>query len=358
MTTDWTGGDVDVVPPPKGPDGMWLDRLGPRVLRRATPRLGPVLGGAGATLAFAGMLLLAFDTSDIDAADGETDKILGALLCAVGTGIGYALVTMFRAGGLATFGSAVATVLFPFVFFFLTYDVDKVPPFSVDVVLLLSIGGWSAAYLWGPARGRPVLLGAAAIGLWLFILEQVEGAFTTPFRLIPAISPMGDVLGGKGGTAPDPGTIGFVSLIFAAGYLAAAFLLDRRGYRGMAPALFVAGFITLYVGFAAVQDDLEPGGAGLLLASAGVAIVYVATKLDRRGAAWLGGAAVAIGLTWVIGDAFEDTDDVLGPALTLMAVGTAVALGGDRWAAAVNEPSELALPRQPVPPEVAEPDVQ
>lgn len=317
-----------------------LERLGPRALRRAAPRLGPVLGGAGAVLAFIGLVVLSFDTSGIDDGDGDSNKMIGVLLCAAGVAAGYALVARFRAGGLATFGSVVAVLLLPFMLFFLTFDDNDLPPFSVDVVLMLSVAGWLLGYLLGPARGRPLFLGAAAAGLWLFILEQVESAFTAPFEILPVPFPVDDF---SRQSPPDAGTIGLVCLIFGLGYLSLASLLDRRGLHGMVPPFLVVGFLALYTGFFAVQEDLEPAGAGALLVGAGLIIVFIATRMDRRGSAWLGGAAVAIGAAWIVGDAFENTDSVTAPAITLMIVGAAVALAGDRWAAAMSEPSELAL---------------
>lgn len=317
-----------------------FEQLGPRALRRAAPRLGPVLGGAGAAVAFLGLVILAFDASKIDEGDGDSNKMLGALLCGAGVAGGYALMAAFRAGGLATFGSVVAVLLLPVTLFFLTFDETEAPPFSVDVVLMLSVAGWLLGYMIGPARGRPVFLGAAATGLWLFLLEQVESPFTAPFGFVPVPAPFEE----GPSSSPDAGTIGLVCLIFAALYLFLAFVLDGRGLHGMVAPLLAVGFLAMAVGFATVQDDLEAAGAGTLLVAAGVVIVLVATRLGRRGSSWLGGAAVAFGTLWIIADAFEDNESAIAPGITLMIVGAAIALAGDRWAAAMDEPSELALP--------------
>lgn len=328
-----------------------LERLGPRALRRASPRLGPVLGGSGAALSFVGLLILAFDSSGLDEGDGDANKMVGFILCSVGVAAGYALIAAFRAGGLATFGSVVAVLLLPWALFFLTFDEEKLPPFSVDVVLMLSVIGWLLGYAFGPARGRPAFLGAAAAGLWLFILEQVDSVFSSPFDILPIAVGFdsSDV------SAPDGGTIGLVCLIFAGAYLALAFLLDRRGLHGMVTPLLAVGFVALFVGFFGIQEDLEPAGAGAVLVGAGVVVVWAAARLGRRGSAWIGGFAVVLGAAVIVVDAFEDADSPTAPAVTLMLVGAAVALAGDRWATATAEPSELALPVEPEPVEELEP---
>jgi hypothetical protein len=327
-----------------------LDRLGPRALRRATPRLGPVLGGAGAALAFVGLLILAFDSSGVDEGEGDSNKMLGFLLCAAGVAAGYALIAAFRAGGLATFGSVVAVLLLPWALLFLTFDEGKLPPFSVDVVLMLSVVGWLLGYAFGPARGRPAFLGAAAAGLWLFILEQVDSVFSSPFDILPVAV----AFDSSDSPSPDGGTIGLVCLIFAAAYLALAFLLDGRGLHGMATPLLAVGFVALFVGFVGIQEDLAPAGAGAVMIAAGLVVVWSAARLGRRGSAWIGGFAVVVGAAVIVVDAFEDADSPTAPALTLMLVGAAVALAGDRFAAATAEPSELALPiaEAPEPPTI------
>jgi len=320
----------------------WVERLGPRALERAAPRLGPVLAGAGALLAFFGLLTLSFDTSDVITGEGDSNNMIGFMLTAAGIAAGYALIVAFREGGLATFGSALAAMLIPFALFFLTWQDGDSPPFSVDVVLLLSVLVWLAAYVVGPSRGRPVFLGAAALGLWLFVLEQIESTFTLPFELLPFGFAAADVIGGgEQPSPPDAGTIGFVCLLFAAVYFTLAFVVDRRGWRGMVVPLVSIGFFALYTGFFAVQEDLEGAGAGILLAAAGVGIVFCATRLGRRGSAWFGAAAVALGVAWILGDIFEDADSITAPAVTLMIVGGLIALGADRWAAAINDPPEV-----------------
>lgn len=319
----------------------FIQQLGPRALQRAVPRLGPVLAGAGAQLAFVGLLVLSFDTSDVLEGDGDSNKMVGFLLTAAGVAAGYALIVAFRDGGLATFGSGLAAMLVPFMLFFLTWDEGDSPPFSIDVVLLLSVVLWLVAYVVRPSRGRPVFLGAAALGLWLFVLEQIESAFTMPFEMLPFALAPAEVLAGPETSAPDAGTIGLVCLVFAAAYLVGAFVADKNGWRGMAPPLLVVGFFALYTGFGSVQEDLDPFGSGLLLAAAGVAIVFVATRMGRRGTSWFGSLAVVIGVAWMIGDLFEDSDDVTAPAIALMIVGALVAFAADRWAAAINEPPEV-----------------
>jgi drug/metabolite transporter (DMT)-like permease len=326
--------DHDVTP--------FFEHLGPRAQRRATPRLGPVLGGAAAALVFLGVVVLSFDRSLPDDFDDDPDNFVGALLCALAVAAGYFVVHRFRVGAAATAGSAVAAAALPFVFVFLTYDEVDAPPFSLDATLLVSTAAWAGAYVLGATRGRPLFLGLAAVGLWLFIIEQVEPIFSAPFLAFAPVPELDEF--GVSPSPPDFSTVGFVSLLFGAGYVVAGHVLDRRRLAGAATPLLVSGYLALAIGYLALADELEMLGTGLLVAATGVLVALLGVRVGRRATAWLGAGAAGFGLFLLVMDIFEDSDDPTGPAVTLIIVGAALAAAAEWWAQANAEPTELALP--------------
>ena len=49
---------------------------------------------------------------------------------------------------------------------------------ALSIFLVVSTAVWAGTYLAGPGRGRPLLLGAAAVGLWLTVLQVTEEVTT------------------------------------------------------------------------------------------------------------------------------------------------------------------------------------
>lgn len=349
-------------PRPPGVEGL-LEHLGPRARRRATPRLGVALAGAGAIVAVLGSLFVGFDEL-FPEGFGEPNETGGIIVTLVVMGAGYGLLAATRDGPLATAGATASALALPFLLFFVTFDPTEAPGFSVDAVLLVSTIGWTAAYLLGPGRGRPFFFGSALVGVWLFILEQVESVFSAPFDPFTTLFfQQVDGFGGTGFQAPDPGTIGVISLMFGAAYLVAAFGLDRLGGRGFATPCLAVGVVALGVGYVALAEDLELMGTGVLVTATGSVVAYFGAWGVRRGTAWLGAAAVGLGLVLIVADITEDSS-LITIGVVFLLVGVALVALAHSLAQGWREPSELGdqrwaglfpppPPRPPSPPATA-----
>ncbi len=91
--------------------------------------------------------------------------------------------TRFRDGPLATAGVVASATGIPPLLFFLTVDVNDLPPYSTEAILYVSTLAWFACWAVGPGKGRPFYLGAALVGFFLSVLQVVEGVFDSPFGL-------------------------------------------------------------------------------------------------------------------------------------------------------------------------------
>jgi drug/metabolite transporter (DMT)-like permease len=131
---------------------------------------------------------------------------------------------------------------------------------------------------------------------------------------------------------------GAISLAFAAVYLVAMRVLDKRGGRGMATPFAFAGVITLFAAISLLANDLDEVGTGFALIVAGVVLAVLGALGERRGTTWFGGAAVALGAAVLAGKAADDNTDAL--AVLLIAFGAAVVLLGAWLQFGGGEPAE------------------
>lgn len=280
----------------------------------------------------------------------DSSQAPGIILSALVLVAGYVLLARQPAGGpLATAGTVAAALAVPPLLFFLTFDENDFPPYSTDVILLLSTAAWAVSYLVGPGRGRPFFLGAACIGLWMSLLQVTEGVFDLPFDLIGAFAPFDptfDDSSGFGFDAPDPATIGGLSLLLGAAYLLVARAADRRGHVGFATPLTVAALVVLPVGVAFLGDELEAVGAGLLGTAVGVAVAAHGASVGRRATTWIGAAGAALGLLVVVGDL---VDEATPGGIALMLVGAGVVIAAEALRQATGEPDEVEV-HHPLPP--------
>lgn len=327
------------------------------------PRMGVALAAGGAVLAVIGGLVLGFDGLAAVGFDERPDEIPGLVVTALLVAVGYALAVRARHEPLAAAGATAAALAVPFVVLFATFDVSDSPPFSIDALLLVSTAVWLLSYLLGRTAGRPVFLAAALVGTWLFVLEQVESVFSTPFLLFGGLgAPLGGGFGsgpspfgggpggggpGGGGSfggapfdAPDPTTVGILSVLFGLGYLLAAGALDRRGLHGIATPAVVVGLVALANGFSALGGDLEAGGTGVLLVPTGTALAVLGASSGRRATTWIGGTAAALGALLVVGDLMEQ-ESATAVGTALMVAGALLVAGAAGLASAAREPGEL-----------------
>lgn len=250
----------------------------------------------------------------------------------------------------------------PALMVFLTLDVNDFPPYSSEGILIVSSLAWLGSYAAGPGRGRPFFLGAGLIGVWFTVLQLVEEVFDAPFNAIGFAAESFEGSGGfEGGTgfedgtivsggdpfssgpsfdAPDPATIGILSMLFGVGFLLATRWLDRNGRHGVATPFTVAALPCLYVGVSGLAPDLEAAGTGLLLVLIGVGLAYHGATVWRRLTTWLGGATAAFGAGVFLTDM---TDDATVGGMLFIAAGIALVFAGHAIATAISEPDEMTV---------------
>jgi hypothetical protein len=333
---------------PQGDAGpmSFLGSLGLRATQRAEPRASIVVAGAGCVLALVGVLMI---SGDAGSTDGDFNRAPGLILSALVVGAGYFTLAGAERGPLATGGTVAAALGVPPLMFFLTFDQDGLPPYSTEAILFVSTIAWLAAYAVGPGRGRPFLLGAGLLGLWASVLQLSEKLFDAPFLFFGAMfaftSPEptfdgGDDFGLGSFDAPDPSTIGVLSLGFGLAYVLLTRWLDRRGDHGAATPFALAALPALFVGTVAMGDDLEQAGTGVLAMAIGAALAHHGATAQRRATAWAGAAGVAIGAAVFLGDLTDDTTLV---GLLYLTAGVGLVFAAHAYAKATGEPDELAL---------------
>lgn len=339
----------------------FLDSLGPRGRWRAEPRASIAIAGAGCALAVLGVLIVAGDTG---ASDDDFNRVPGILLSAIVVAAGFFTLQAVRQGPMATAGSVAAALGVPPLMFFLTFDENGFPPYSTEGILIVSTVAWLATYAVGPGRGRPLFLGAGLIGLWFTLLQVTEGLFDAPFGFFGAFTggyseevtfdETGGMVGGGGDfgssdfggggfgpggfDAPDPTTIGLLSLGLGVAYLLTTRWLDRHGHHGAATPVALATLPTLFAGVLALADDLEQAGTGLLLLALGLGLAHHGAALGRRATAWIGGATAAVGAATFLADM---TDDATIGGMLFVAAGIGLVATGHAVAAALGEPDEM-----------------
>lgn len=327
----------------------FLDGLGARSLRRAEPRASIAIAAGGCALAVLGVLIISGDTGS---SNGEFSRWPGLILSVIVVVAGYLTMANLRTGAIATAGSVGAALGVPPLMFFLTFSESDFPPYSTDGILLVSTMVWLASYAVGPGRGRPLFLGAGLIALWATVLQVTENLFESPFQLFGLAidgftGSFGDDGFDEGGgafsglstfDAPDPTTLGLLSLALGVVYLASGRALDRRLYHGTATPFAVAALPTLFGGALLLSPDLEAAGTGILLMAIGLGLATHGTSVWRRATTWLGGASVALGAAVFLTDM---TDDATVGGMLYLAGGIALVFAGHAWAAARNEPDEM-----------------
>lgn len=305
----------------------------PRWSSRPQPRFGNTIAATGSALAVVGVLVLAGDQLGDDGepfANGGGSAAPGVLLSALILAAGLLLVARSRTGPLATAGVVSAAVGVPSLLFFATWSSDEiVGSSSADIILGGSTLAWAALYFVGPWRARPLFLGLALVGLWLFTMKQVQGDFS--------FDPFGQGEGSPFGSSFSD--LGAVSLGFGTVYLLVTFPLERRGYHGIATPFVPAGIVALVAGVALLSPDLEADGTGALLVALGTGLALVgAIGWQRRFSMWLGGIGVFVGASTLLGNNAHDSATALGIASIAVGIGV-VALAyavAQQW----NEPPE------------------
>ncbi len=258
---------------------------------------------------------------------------------------GYWLSFRFRTGALGAAAVAASVVALPVFFGFALYDNNNVPPLPFDQILLLSAIVWLAAYLFGPARGHNLYLGAGLIGVWLWLLEVSEHLLSFPSRALGSLSSFSVITGSASGGSPfdfgdtpDAHTIAAISFALAVVSLFAAALFDRNKRQGIATPLLFVGIIQLAVGVILYGDDLEQTGEGLAAILLGLVIVWMGASAERRLTTWVGAASVSIGLLLLVDQVLGD--GATGEGVGVIAAGLALVVAAHIVSSSWDEPSE------------------
>jgi hypothetical protein len=334
----------------------FVDSLGDRGVRRAEPRTSVAVAGAGCALAVLGVLVVAGDTG-IDDATGDFNKVPGILLAALVVTAGYAVLANVSRGALATAGTVAASLGVPPLLFFLTFDDSSSPPYSTEGILIVSTVAWLGSYALGPARGRPFFLGAGLIGVWLTLLQLTEDVLSSPFDLLGSYVVIDDGSSGsfdpetgeiipidrlEGPSAPDPTTIGLLSMGLGVAFVLASRRLDRQGRHGAATPFAVAALPCLFVGVIALADDLEAAGTGLLMVALGLGLACHGASVWRRATTWIGAGVMASGAAVFLTDMTPDDNVTIG-GLLLVAGGIGMVFAGHALSTAMQEPDEMTV---------------
>ena len=300
----------------RNPSG--LDRLGPRVDRRPEPRLGTALAGAGIALVVLGALTIGGDNVGGTGEDGT--QVPGILLSLAIVAGGYALSVRHRSGALGAAAVAASVLALPALIGFATFDRDQVPQLPFDTILVVCTVVWLLSYVFSPARGHNLYLGAGLLALWLWLLEVTEGLLSYPSLASESLDflstdafPFDD-----SGTPPDVDTIASITLVLSVASLVAGALLDQRRRHGIATPFVFLGVIQLAIGVALYSDDLQQTGEGVAAVVLGLAVVWMGSIAGRRLTTWIGAASVWLGLVLLI-------DQVLGDGETAIGIGAIVA---------------------------------
>ena len=334
-----TAADAADEPPGAG----LLAGMGPLARRRGQPRLGTTAAAAGAVLVFSGFMTIAFDASS-GGDDGSGSNLPGTLLSLFVVVAGYGLLAKQRRGPLATAGLVAFAIALPFFIGFATLDESSFPPVSIDAVLALAAVGWGVAYVVGPSRGHPFLLGGSLLAVWWFLLEQVTGVFSAPFDLLGiGLLPFGSEdspFGSDGFDTPDPTEIALVSALFAVAYLLVSRRLERGGYIGTATPFVVVGHLAAIIAVVSVADDLEEIGTGIAAVLVGAALLWRGAVSGRRATTWIGGLYVVVGgQTFVTGV----TDSAATGGTLLIGIGAITVLLAHLAGTLTDEPDDTEL---------------
>lgn len=365
----WYGGGAPQQPNPAIPNrvntGGLLGRLGDRAEQRPQPRFGIAVSGVGVLVVLVGVLVWAGERAgrSNDFGEPDPDKSVGIILSLAVAGAGYFLLLRFRSGPLATAGVAASALAVPVLIGFASFDPSLTSdsydayPFSVDAIALLSIGAWLVTYFAVPvARGRTFYLAASTFFVWLYLLEKVEEGAIPYILLLPfgsflfgpflsAEPDFGTDVGTDVGdtsfapAGPDLSTIGGISLVIGLAYYAAAILLDRADFRGIATPFGAAGFVATVLGIAHLGEDLEGVGTGVLFVVVGAVLAIYGATQGRRFTTWAWALGVGVGVVLILGDILEDSAAGFGVAAIVVGIGVIVlAEVLTNW---LNEPDEL-----------------
>ena len=298
-------------------------RLGWRAERRPAPGFAYVLGaGAGAFAVFAVVAFVVEIGGDDPTAAGVLLDLALAVLAFV---LGLRVV-----GPLRSAATTVLVLTVPVIWVFALLGDGTGGRGSVRVVYILTLVAYVALYLAGWTRGRAVLLAGALLVFSFWIAFEVAGDSGSALPFQDQVSTPFSADGSSGGSqtftvtsanenSDSAATITFVIGLVMLGVGAA---LDQRKLAGAATPFIAVGAIDAILGAAVLGGNDSAAAGGVLAALTGVAVGYVGSRGEnRRGAVWIGGLTIVIGLVVTVADAAGDSaGGFAGLALVVAAV--------------------------------------
>jgi hypothetical protein len=269
----------------------WLDTLGLEGRERPAPRLHAALAGAG------GVVLAAGVTTLVVGDDGGRGRAalagLVVIIVAFAARLWRGANEEMRAGAVGAVASGIAVLGFAL---FDSGEYTSTGPYLV--IALMYLAAWALPGF----RGRPVLLG-------LGLLAIVVGV---------GVGRINDQLLGFAGVDDAAGDLAVVFLLGAAALLALVWLLDRRGYRGVATPIVVSALICALIGLVAAAVRFDEEGSAFLLTIVGFIVCAVGHLGARRATTWYGAFLTAAGVTTLLAAIVEPTSTT-GAGITLLA---------------------------------------
>ena len=185
-----------------------------------------------------------------------------------------------------------------------------------------------------------------------------ETVSTGPIQQNPPIrvNPLPSVASNTSNKATE---IGFVSVLFGLGYLAALWVLDRRNRARLGTAFVLPGAVALITGTQSLGNAAHHAWVGgLLTVIAGLVIGTIGDRTNRRFTAWFGGFTVAVGAITIALDAAHIRRSVsngnvklAGPGMIVVAFGIALAGLAYLVARVLHRPESAGgVDANPVPP--------
>lgn len=275
----------------------FLDRMGPDARRRPEPEAGLALAGIGGLLLAAGVSILVIGESDPTRAKVA---LVGAAVFAVALVVRLALPAhrYLRAAAVGAGAVGLAELVGAAVW-------DSTD--SGWASLLLGVAFFAAWALPG-FLGRPLFLGIAVLAVVVSI-----GQATSDDSLA-----WNDEVGFTEGYV---GSQGAVFLALAIVLLGLVFLLDRRGYHGVATALVVPALVSTGIGVGETLSRVSSAtGTAILVVVVGLVVCLVGAYGKRRATSWLGAGVAAVGLVSLL-VSIVDPESATSIAVVLLIAG-------------------------------------
>jgi hypothetical protein len=234
---------------------------------------------------------------------------------------------MFVPGPIRSAGVVVLVLTTPLIWIYVFYgDVIGGAGGQTDAgrlrgVYLLSAAVFLVLYAWQWTKGRAIFLGVSLLFIASYLefevsrqfesgssatsLPFIGGALTNPFGVGQSPARASGLFSPR--TVRTGNITAGVALVLGVGFIVAAGLLIRRGFKGVATPFLVVGAIE---GFAAAAVLGPNEGSvvlgGLLAAAVGVLLALAATGNSRRGSVWIGVIAVVVSILAVLADLTQD----------------------------------------------------